>query len=238
MNRYDAIAVGQPRVGLLLPNTAWGRSNSLSLDNAAPAAGVTLVAKRWYNWGDASLLKPYMELLDAGAEAVILVANETEGALFIKELASLPPDQRLPVVSHWGITGGKFARLSGEALQEVELAVIQTYSFVGRDDPAARRVLRALKQDYGVETADQVKSPVGVAHAYDLTHLLARAIDRAGSTDRRQIRDAMERLGPYQGLVRHYPRPFTAERHDALSAGDVFFARYTADDKLLPVGSE
>ena len=80
-----------------------------------------------------------------------------------------------------------------------------------------------------------IKSPVGIAHAYDLTHLLARAIEKAGSTDRRKVRDAMENLGPYEGLVRKYTKPFDARRHDALSAENVFFARYQANEKLIPV---
>ena len=223
------------RVGVILPNTAWGRSNSAALEAASGPSGVSLAGQRWYNWGDASLMQQYAELRAAGAQAIVLVANEVEGALLVREVAALPSAQRLPIISHWGVTGGEFARLAGPALDQVEFAVIQTYSFAGRTDAAARRVLAALKRDHGIESADHVKSPVGVAHAYDLTHLLARAIERAGSTDRRKVRDAMERLGPHDGLVRRYAKPFTAERHDALSPEQVFFARYTADDRLVPI---
>jgi branched-chain amino acid transport system substrate-binding protein len=228
--RYQAT-----RLGVLLPNTAWGRSNQAALEKAAAAAGVSLVRERWYNWGDASLLQSYTELLMAGAQAVILVANEAEGAVLVKEVAALPQAQRLPIISHWGVTGGDFARMTGDALRQVDFSVIQTFSFIGRDTPAARRVLAVLRRNYGIETTDQIKSAAGLAHAYDLTHLLAKAINKAGSTDRRKIRDALEQLGPYDGLVRRYAKPFTAERHDALTAENVFFARYTADDKLLPL---
>ncbi|HPB76786.1 MAG TPA: ABC transporter substrate-binding protein, partial [Chromatiaceae bacterium] len=131
--------------------------------------------------------------------------------------------------------GGKFAQLAGPGLDELGFAVVQTYSFVGRDDPAARRVLTALRERYGIPGAEAVKSPVGVAHAYDLMHLLAQATDWAGSTDRAAVRAALENLGPYDGLVRHYDQPFTAERHDALSPAEVFMARMTADDRILPL---
>jgi branched-chain amino acid transport system substrate-binding protein len=95
--------------------------------------------------------------------------------------------------------------------------------------------LAALKARYGVRDAASIISPVGIAHAYDLTHLLARAIDKAGSTDRARIRDALEHLGPYDGLVRRYSRPFTATRHDALGPEQIFMARYSADDRLMPI---
>lgn len=222
------------RVGVLLPNTAWGRSNQAAIQKAAAAAGVSVVGERWYNWGDSSLATQYAELRSAGSQALILVANEVEGAILVKEVAALPPEQRLPIVSHWGVTGGNFVGMTGSALQQVNFTVIQTFSFVDQKTPAARRVLKALHQDYGITSADQIKSPVGVAHAYDLTHLLARAINKAGSTERKKIRAALEQLGSHEGLVRRYDKPFTPDRHDALSADNVFFARYTDDDRLLP----
>lgn len=123
----------------------------------------------------------------------------------------------------------------GDAMQKVDFTVVQTFSFIGAKSPAAKRVLAALKQRYGITSAEAVVSPVGVAHAYDLTHILARAINKAGSTDRSKIRDALENLGPYDGLVRRYDKPFTQDRHDALSADQVFMARFDAQGALIPV---
>lgn len=230
LERYQA-----RKLGVFLPNTAWGRSNQAAISRAAAANGQTLVGEKWYNWGDKSFSDDYQELRAAGAQAIVLVANEVEGSTLAREVAALPPAERLPIVSHWGVTGGKFAELAGAGLDELEFAVVQTYSFVGRDDPAARRVLAALRERYGISGAEAVKSPVGVAHAYDLMHLLALAIDWAGSTDRAAVRTALENLGPYDGLIRHYDHPFTPERHDALSPAEVFMARFTADDRILPI---
>jgi branched-chain amino acid transport system substrate-binding protein len=223
------------RIGVLLPNTGWGRSNSAALTKAAPPLGMQIVGERWYNWGDRTLMPQFQELRAAGAQAIVLVANEAEGAIFIKEMAALPEKQRLPIISHWGVTGGKFAEIAGAALDAVDFAVVQTYSFVGDNSPAARRVLAALKTRYGVESAERVISPVGVAHAYDLTHLVAKAIQKAGSIERTKVRAALEQLGPHDGLVRRYAKPFTPERHDALSPEQVFMARYTPDDQLIPI---
>lgn len=234
MLKFAKNSYGADRIGVLLPNTAWGRSNEQAIAEAAAELGIELVGERWYNWGNPSFLRHYLDLLRQGAQAILLVGNEPEGALLLKEMAGLPESDRLPVVSHWGVTGGDFATLAGEALAQIELAVVQTFSFVGRSDPIAQRVLQALHERYGVAGPASVPSPVGVAHAYDLTYLLARAVDLAGSTDRAAIRDALEHLGPYQGLVRDYARPFTSERHDALSQEDVFMAYYKEDDQLIP----
>lgn len=223
------------RLGVLLPNTAWGRSNARALSIAAAEQGALIVGERWYNWGDATLIDQYQTLRTVGAEAIILVANEGEAATLVRDVAALDKTSRLPIISHWGITGGRFFELSGEALQQVDFSVIQTFSFIDLNTPTARRVMGAMQRDYGATSAESIRSPVGVAHAYDLMHLLAKAIGKAGSTDRRKIRDALEQLGPYDGLVRRYAKPFTVERHDALSPAQIFFARFTPEGVLLPL---
>jgi branched-chain amino acid transport system substrate-binding protein len=223
------------RVGLILPNTSWGRSNQAALQKTAQRMGVDIRGERWYNWGDKSLLEIYQELQQAGAQAIIFIGNEAEGTVLLKDLATLPKAARLPIVSHWGVTGGAFFEMAGKELAEVDFSVIQTYSFIGARSPVAQRVLAALKSRYGIEHPEQVKSPVGVAHAYDLTHLLGRAIQQAGTTQRSKVRDALEKLGPYDGLVRRYSKPFTADRHDALTAEQAFMARYDQQGALLPI---
>ncbi|GAB1394626.1 ABC transporter substrate-binding protein [Rhodocyclaceae bacterium] len=223
------------RVGVLLPNTSWGRSNQTALQMAATQMGVQIAGERWYNWGDKSLIALYKELAEAGAQAIVLITNEVEGAILLKEVAALPANQRLPIISHWGVTGGALTEMAGDALQQVDFSVIQTYSFIGAKSPTAKRVLTALKNRYGVDSPETVVSPVGVAHAYDLVHILVRAIEKAGSTDRSKIRDALENLGAYHGLIRRYDKPFAPDRHDALKPDQVFMARYNAQGALIPI---
>lgn len=190
------------KIGLLVPNTEWGRSNlkaAETLDQTDPRFAI--VDTQWFNWGDASLSEQYQILKKAGADGVILVSNEREGIVFVKEIAALPQEQRLPIFAAWGITGGNFFAGAGSALRDVDLAVVQTYSFIGADNPVAERVIQAARR-HGIDGPRRIQSPVGVAHAYDLIHILARAIQIAGSTDRSAIRDALERVTDYAGLVK------------------------------------
>jgi branched-chain amino acid transport system substrate-binding protein len=228
---------GLARVGLLLTNTSWGRSNAQAAARALPALpGLKIVGTSWYNWRDTSLVDNYQHLRAAGAQAIVLVANDDEAAILVREVAALPKAQRLPILSHWGVTGGEFAAQAGPALQQVDFSVIQTFSFFRADPARVRRLLDSAAKVSNVRRVEDIKGPVGVAHTYDLTHLLALAIDRAGSTDRKAVRDALERLGTYRGLVRTYAPPFTPARHEALGAGDLLLARYRADGVLVPAG--
>lgn len=230
-----AKARGFKRLGLLLPNTEWGRSNLRAAEKTPERkSGVKLVGTHWYNWGDTSLLSAYQSLRKAGAQALLLVANEREGAILVREIAALPANERLPIISHWGLTGGMFHDNAKNALAQLDFSVVQTYSFLN-GGARARYVLDAAKRLDGIENIRKLRSPVGVAHAYDLTHILARAIDLAGSTDRAAVRDALERVRNYDGLVRNYAQPFTPFRHDALGPEQVFMARYAADGAIEPV---
>jgi branched-chain amino acid transport system substrate-binding protein len=219
-----AVSKKAQRIGILLPNTSWGRSSLKAAESYVAAhRNLEIVAAKWYNWGDKSLLDKYQALLSAGAQAVILVANEGEGSILVKEIAALPGDER---ISHWGVSGGDFAKLTGDALKEVDFSVVQTYSFINARREKTKRVLDGAKRLFGIEDMRQLLSPVGVAHAYDLTHLLAKAIDKAGNTDRPAIRHALENLPAWSGLIKDYRKPFTPTRHEALGPEEVFMARY------------
>lgn len=226
------------KIGLLTPRTEWGRSNLRAVQVLALTdPQFTLVDTQWYNWGDTSLLDQYQALVKAGAEAVFLISNEREGIIFVKEIAALPKAQRLPILTAWGITGGDFFEGSGPALQEIDLVVVQTYSFIGVNNAAAQRVAQAARR-YGIDDVRHIPSPVGVAHAYDLVHILALAIEKAGSADRSAVRDALEQVTDYVGLVKTYARPFTPDRHDALSLEEVFMARYAEDGAIVRIDPE
>ena len=226
---------GLGRVGLLLTNTSWGRSNLAAAEKfVASSKGVKIVQTAWYNWRDQTLVARYQALRNAGAQAIILVANDDEAAVLVREVAALPQAERIPVLSHWGVTGGEFVRQAGPALNQVDFSVIQTFSFFKADKRALARFMASLAAVSPIRKIEDIDGPVGVAHAYDLMHILARAIDLAGSTDRKAVRDALEKLRQHRGLVKVYAPPFAPGRHEALSARELLIARYRADGVLVP----
>ncbi len=77
-----------------------------------------------------------------------------------------------------------------------------------------------------IDGASDVFSPVGTANAYDAMHLMAKAIDKAGSTDGDAIRKALESLGRHEGLIKTYDQPFSPDNHDALNENDYIMVRF------------
>lgn len=228
---------GFEKVGLLLLNTSWGRNNlDVIKKYTADNDGIKVTDTQWFNYGDKSFRSQYDSIKKSGAKAIILVAIETEAAHLIKEIAQMPEGEKLPVISHWSVTGGDFPALTGDALQKVDLSFVQTFDLHVNKSERASKILNASRSLFGIKDFSEVKSPCGLAHAYDLTHILARAINAAGSTDRAKIRNALEQVKDYDGLIRHYSQPFSASNHEALAPENVFMARYGKDGLIRRSG--
>ncbi|MBX2809245.1 MAG: ABC transporter substrate-binding protein [Cellvibrionaceae bacterium] len=226
------------KVGLLLERTGWGRSNEASMTAASVQQDLEIVGVEWFNWREQDVAGQVVSLLNQGAEAIMLVANAPEGAVIIKYMASLPPKQRVPILSHWGIAGGAFTQLVGfDVLQAVDLSILQTYSFLRPAYPLKNDdLLRAYRDTFDSSvTARSVPAAVGVVHAYDLVHLLAMAITQAQTTDRTEVRDALENIDSYQGVFKHFKTPFTVLNHDALTHDDYIISRYDNQGYLVPI---
>lgn len=219
--RYALDVAGLKRPGVLVDTTAWGDSNRAGLTDWLARRQVTPVAVERFDQGETVLLRQVGRLQVAGADGVIMAADTSEGAAAVRAMSSL--GWRVPVVSHWGVSGGQFVELAGADNAEGVLT-LQTYSFLRPATPRADPVLKAYHSRYGTRRIEEVLAPLGVAQGYDGMHLLALAIQRAGSTDGERIRDALEHLPAYEGLIKRYAPAFTPESHDPLTAEDLMMA--------------
>lgn len=228
--RYALRVVGARRPGVLADTSPWGAANAAGLAAWLERLGRPAAAVERFDPDDTNMTRQLARLRAAGADALLLVANAPEGAAIVRGLATL--GWRPPIVSHWGVSGGAFAERAGVENAEGVLT-LQTYSFVGPQSPKGEAVLRAYHARFGTRRAAEVAAPVGVAHGYDGAHLLARAIRRAGTTAGPRVREALEHLAPYGGLVKRYAPAFTPERHDALLAEDYLMAVWR-NGQLVP----
>lgn len=236
----QAVQQGQQKIGLLLERTGWGRSNQKAMTAALAKRGLEPAVVEWFHWGDKEFLPILKGMQQAGTESILLVANAPEGVEVVRSVAQLPPIKRPKIFSHWGITGGSFFEEVGGLLEQVDLQFLQTYSFIKPHNPdRAAALVKQYCEQFGCESGTaperSVFAPTGTAHAYDLIYLLAMAIQQAGSVERNAVRDALERIPAYRGLVRDYRPPFTADHHDALSGEDFRLARYAIDGVIIPV---
>ena len=223
---------GAKKAGLMLINNPWGESNEKGL--VAADAGnddIEIVGIEKFENNDVDMVPQLTRLKNAGADAIILVVNAPPGAQMMKSRERM--GWSVPVVSHWGISGGRFPELAGPTAGDAHF--VQTYSFFGKQSPAGERVLASLMKKYPEITGpEDVFSPVGTANAYDAMYLMARAIDKAGSTDGDAIRKAMYEIGTHDGLIKTYDNPFSPGNHDALGPADYIMVHYEGNT-ITPV---
>ncbi len=230
--QYANKKFGSKKPGLMLINNPWGESNEKGLVAADKEnADVEIAGIEKFENADVDMVPQLTRLKEKGADSIILVVNTPPGAQMMKSRERM--GWKAPVVSHWGISGGRFPELAGPTAGEAHF--VQTYSFFGKLNPTGERVLSALMKKYPqVKGPEDVFAPVGTANAYDAMHLLGLAIAQADSTDGDKIRMALEDLKtPYQGLIKTYNRPFTPTEHDALQPNDYIMVRYDGD-KIVP----
>jgi branched-chain amino acid transport system substrate-binding protein len=220
------------KVGSILIDNPWGESNQLGLEEWSDKLGIEIVGIETFNETDTDISAQLARLQRANAEALILVANAAPGAQMMKSLTRLNWD--VPVVSHWGISGGRFPELAGEVSDRVEF--VQTYSFYGDQSPVGKKVMAALDRKYGLKEPSQILAPVGVANAYDAMNLVALAIDTAGTTEGPTLREAFYKLPKYEGLIKTYSSPFSPDNHDALDEKDYLWVRWQ-DGAIVPISS-
>ncbi|MBC3950922.1 ABC transporter substrate-binding protein [Pseudomonas folii] len=222
---------GMKKPGMILINNPWGESNEAGFKRALEKRGLANAGVERIQDSDLDVVPQLTRLKNAGADTLLMVGNVGPSAQVVKSLDRMGWD--VPVVSHWGPAGGRFGELAGPNASRVHF--IQTYVFTENNSPKGDALLTALKTAYPqIKTLADVTPAVGIANAYDALHLAALAIEKAGSTDGKAVRDGFYAISEYDGLIKHYKQPFTVQKHDALGPDDYLFTHFV-NDQIVPL---
>ncbi len=233
---------------LLLEDTGWGRSNKSTMITALEERGLEPVDIIWFNWniGENGARKILNDIYTLDADVIFLVANAPEGITFLKAMGERDSNVRVPIRSHWGITGGNFFEMLGPDLlvNEVDLQFIQTsYSFLSNNQTAFSKDIfyRTSSLFPEIHSEIDIEAPCGFIHAYDLTKILISAINQIRLSENMEhnrvlLRMALENLtNSVQGLIKNYSKPFQIyssdndSAHEALGLDDFRMAQFASD---------
>lgn len=232
MLSYAQKTFGTKKPGLMLINNPWGESNERGLKAAMAAKNVVPAGIEKFEGSDVDMVPQLTRLKAAGTDTLFLVGNVGPSAQVVKSLERM--GWKVPVVSHWGPAGGRFAELAGPGAKDVHF--VQTYSFFGKQSPIGERVIATMKAKYpNVKGPADITPAVGVANAYDGMHLVAKAIAAAGATGGDAIRQGFYKIERHEGLIKTYVKPFSPTMHDAVTADDYVWAQFV-DHTIVPVG--
>ena len=247
--QYAIEELGLRHPYLLLENTGWGKFNHQTMSDALERLEIEAAGIGWFDWnlGAAGARSLIEQAANVDSDSVLLVSNAIEGSVIAREMATRDADA-LPVVSHWGITGGDFHKRVPHALrQRIGLTFIQTrFSFLQPElSPTQQRVLDdAVARFPEFQGPGDIMAPAGFIHAHDLILLLRAALEDVTLTGhitsiRRRVRAGLEHIRkPVDGLVKTYVRPFspyaadTPDAHEALGRAELAMARFGAADEI------
>ena len=233
---------------LLLEKTPWGKSNEKSMKFALKKLSGYTPDVTWFNWNTKEHVAKIKlrKAIKRGADCLLFVGNAIEGAAFSKAMVSL--DHKVPIISHWGITGGSFHNVIDKELREkFDLTFIQScFSFVSSKPTAlSQKVLAKAQKLYPqIKAGKDIPAPTGFIHAYDLGKLTIEAIKsiKLGQDmkeNRKKLRTALESLkSPVQGLIKKYEAPFeefskeNLDAHEALGLEDFCMAKYGSENQV------
>src|ERR1700712_3419746 len=155
---YAAKKYSAKKPGMILINNPWGESNEKGLKAALEAKKIPFAGVEKFETNDVDVVPQLTRLKQAGADALFLVANVAPSSQVVKSLDRM--GWNVPIVSHWGPSGGRFTELAGPSAEKGHF--IQTFSFSGNTSPKAAGVLDALKKKYPeIKSAADVTPAVG-----------------------------------------------------------------------------
>ena len=238
---------------LLLEDSPWGNSNLKSMSKALKNFDVLApnITRFGWNIGNQGARVIIRDILKSGNDCIILVSNAIEGTVIAEALINTQTN--IPIISHWGITGGNFhEKIPATKRENLDLAFIQScFAFTNTEQTdLSKQVFERLKtlSNGTIKHPNNLNSAVGFIHAYDLTKLLMTAIKQTGlsgdiTKDRNAVRLALENLKtPVQGLIKTYETPYSVfniktniNAHEALHQENYCMAHYGSQDEILIV---
>lgn len=219
------------RPAILFENSLWGRGNLDSMRAQLKERGLDFVVAESFNRGETNFELLVSRVEQGSADVLMMIAAPDEGGRIVKRLAERGMLTR--VVSHWGISCGDFWGDNSEALAKVDLSFFQTFTFIGNSRAASRALEQRYRARYALDRNQDVPVPQAVAQAYDSVHLLALAVQQAGTTEHAAVQRALESLPPFEGAVRRYAPAFSPRRHDAMGVENFHMARYASNGAIV-----
>jgi len=199
------------KAGVLSSNTGFGKAGKEQIEKLAAEHGVQVVASESYDSKATDLTAEVTKVKAAGAEAIINWSIEPAQAIVIKNARQL--DFKGPIFQSHGFGNIKYVEAAGEAAEGVIFPAgrLLIADVLPKNHPQ-KAVLTKYKKDYESKFKEDASTFGG--HAYDAMLILTKAIEKAGSTDKEAVRNAIENLKGIVGTGGIFN--FSAQDHNGL----------------------
>ncbi|WP_417543242.1 ABC transporter substrate-binding protein [Marinobacter sp.] len=206
---------GLTKVGLISGTGGFGSSGrEQTLAAAKEMGGIEIVADETYGGSDTDMTAQLTNI--RGTEGVQTILNFGFGqgpAIVTRNYAQLGIE--LPFYQSHGVASDGFLELAGSSAEGLRLPAspLLVPDSLPESDPQ-KPVVEAYKNEYEARWNSKV-STFG-AYAYDGLMLAVEAIEKAGTTDKAAVRDALETIQGHVGVTGTFN--MSADDHNGLQA--------------------
>ncbi|MBL1273288.1 MAG: branched-chain amino acid transport system substrate-binding protein [Marinobacter maritimus] len=206
---------GLTKVGLISGTGGFGSSGrEQTLAAASAMGGIEIVADETYGGSDTDMTAQLTNIRGTDGVQTILNFGFGQGpAIVTRNYAQLGIE--LPFYQSHGVASDGFLELAGSSADGLRLPAspLLVPESLPADDPQ-KPVVEAYKTEYEARWDSKV-STFG-AYAYDGLMLAVEAIEKAGSTDKAAVRDALESIQGHVGVTGTFN--MSPEDHNGLEA--------------------
>ncbi len=175
----------------LLHDTETASSNQAQLfEKALETYGITPLIKVPFTTGTKDFSSHLAQIQNSGAQGIVIACFHTEAAIIMSQMRALGMEQ--PVFGSNAFGDPVTISLAGDAINGVYSAT--SWVPTTTTEKGAAFAAKYLER-FGTAAASSA------AQIYDHIYVICEAINRAGSTDRTAIRDAMNTISDYQGAI-------------------------------------
>jgi len=203
---------GLTRVALITGDGGFDKSGRAQVLALAPQYGITLVADEAYGNKDTDMTAQLTKIRATDAQAILNFGFGQAPALVTKNIKQL--GITLPLYHSHGVASQTFIDLAGPAAEGVRLpaSALVVAEQLPDTDPQ-KPVLLAYKKQYEAQYG-----PVSTfgGHGYDSLFIAKAALERAGGTDKAQVRAEIEKTQGFIGTASVFN--MTPENHMGLGS--------------------
>lgn len=210
---------GAKKIGLIAETTGFGQGGLKDMQDIAKIQGLNVVVTERIAVSDTDMTSQLNKMKEAGVDMLVIWAQGTPTGQLMRSMEKV--DYFPAVLSSWAADNVTFFDAAGKSLAEKPIFM---RTLVDAATPKQKALFERTKSKLAATSAFTF-----VVHGYDATLLMAAAMKQAGTaTDGAKLREALESLAaPVEGVKKTYTHPFTKSQHEALTAADFAFVKWS-----------
>ncbi|RKX81806.1 MAG: branched-chain amino acid ABC transporter substrate-binding protein, partial [Spirochaetes bacterium] len=204
-------SMGIKRIGVVAANSGFGNAGKGQLEKYAPEFGIEVAIAETYDRSATDLTALLTKLKAQNVDAIVNWSIVPAQSIVPKNMKQLGMD--VPLFQSHGFGNIKYVEAAGEAAEGIIFPAgrLLVADKLPNSNPQ-KKTLVAYKTAYESKYNESVSTFGG--HAYDALMLVVEAMKKANSTDRTEIRDALEAIKGFPGTGGVFS--FSASDHNGL----------------------